>query len=88
MEDNRYFQQALSNFTTEYAYAGAVRHLHDLGYPPEKIKEQIGYPVSLEKIQKVIEDYETAQNSPEAGYEYVEDTDSFGRKSFRKVKKS
>lgn len=86
MEENQYFQKALSNFTAEYAYAGAVRHLYDLGYSPEKIKEQVGYPVSIEKIEKVIADYEKVKNSPEGEYEYVQETDEWGRRSFRKVK--
>ncbi len=88
MEENKYFQKALSNFTAEFAYAGAVRHLHELGYSAEKIKEKIAYPVSLEKIQKVIEDYEAAKNSQEPEYVFVQETDSFGRRSFRKVKKT
>lgn len=87
MADNKYFQAALSNFTAEFAYAASVRHLHDIGYAPEQIKEHISYPVSLEKIQKVIDEYEAKKNSPEPEYEYIQDTDSLGRKSFRRVKK-
>lgn len=87
MEDNKYFRQALSNFVSEAAYAGAVRHLYNAGYSVKKIKEEIGYPVSEEKIRKVIEDYEAAKNSPDAEYDFIQETDSLGRRSFRKVKK-
>ncbi len=88
MEENRYFREALAGFTTEVAYAGAVRHLHNLGYSAEEIRKQIAWPVSTEKIRKVIEEYERAKNSPEAEYTYIQETDSLGRKSFRKVKKN
>lgn len=87
MAENQYFNKALSNFTKEYAYAAAVRHLHDLGMSPGVIQQKLSYPVSLEKINHVIEDYEQKKNSPESEYEYIQDTDRFGRKSFRKMKK-
>ena len=87
MAENTCFQKALANFTAEFAYVGAVKHLHDLGMPPEKIREQLSYPVSLEKIQQVIRDYENDKANPEAAVDFVRDTDSFGRKSFRMVRK-
>ena len=87
MAENTCFQKALANFTAEFAYVGAVKHLHDLGLPPEKIREQLSYPVSLEKIQQVIQEYEKEKANPEAAVCFVRDTDPFGRKSFRMVKK-
>ena len=58
MEENTYFQKALANFTAEFAYVGAVKHLHDLGLAPEEIQKQLSYPVSLEQISRVIQEYE------------------------------
>lgn len=85
--ENKFFTQALSNFTSDVAYVGAVRHLHDLGFPIEAIADRLDYPVSKEKIADVIKEYEQEKNSPDAGYIYVQDVDSYGRKSFRRVKK-
>ena len=49
MAENTCFQKALANFTAEFAYVGAVKHLHDLGMPPEKIRE------GVMKLGKLIE---------------------------------
>ena len=87
MEENTYFQKALANFTAEFAYVGAVKHLHDLGLAPEEIQKQLSYPVSLEQISRVIQEYEKEKANPEASVRFVQDTDQFGRKSFRMVRK-
>lgn len=81
------FHRALSNFTGEVAYAGAVRHLYQLGYGVEQIQSMLYFPASAEQIRKVIDAYDKELNSPEAEYEFVQETDPYGRKSFRKVKK-
>lgn len=88
MPEGRYFKEALADFTSEAAYGGAVRHLYDLGYSVEQIKENLLYPVSLRQIEKVIDEYEKRRNSPEQDYEYVQETDQYGKRSFRRVKKS
>ncbi len=85
MSENKFFQESLSNVISESAYAGAVRHLYELGYPPQRIQQEILYPVSLEKINRIIEEYERDKSSPKAEYKYVQDTDALGRKSFRRV---
>lgn len=64
MEQGKYFREALENMTAGFAYVGAVRHLHDLGMKPEKIRENLTYPVSLEKIEKVIQEYEEEKKKP------------------------
>lgn len=87
MAEGRYFQEALANFTSEAAYVGAVRHLCALGYSAEQIKENLLYPVSLERIRQVIDEYRAEQDTPEQEYVYIQDTDRFGRKSFRRVEK-
>ncbi len=86
MAENRYFQTALANFTADVAYAADVKHLYDLGYTVERIHRVLTYPVPQERIQQVIDEYRALKNSPEPEYEFVQDTDSFGRKSFRRVR--
>ncbi len=88
MAENQYFKEALSNFTSEVAYAGAVRHLYDLGYSVEEIRKNLSYPASCEQIRRVIADYEEKKNNPEKDYDFVQDVDEYGRKSYRKVKKA
>lgn len=87
MSENRYFKEALSNFASEVAFAGAVRHLYDLGYSVEMIREHLNYPASCEQICKVIEEYEEKKKNPGKDYEFVQDIDAYGRKSYRKVEK-
>lgn len=86
MEDNQYFQEALRNMTAQSAYGDAVLHLHKKGLLPEQIREQLLYPVSVQSIERVIADYEKSLQS-ENQYDYVQDTDSYGRKSFRRVRR-
>lgn len=53
MPEGRYFKDALANFTSEAAYGGAVRHLYDMGYSAEQIREKLLYPASVQQIEKV-----------------------------------
>lgn len=69
------------------AFAGAVRHLYDLGYSVEMIRDNLNYPVPCEQIRKVIEEYEENKKDPRKDYEFVQDVDAYGRKSYRKVEK-
>lgn len=85
--ENKYFQEALSAMVEKAAYVDAVRHLYDIGYSVTEIHENIGYPVSIEKIEKVIQDYEAEKNSPDSQYKFVQRTDELGRRSFIRVKK-
>lgn len=59
MYDNEeeYFRDALSNFTKDFAYGGAIRHLVDRGYTAQKIIDEFHYPLSRENIEKIIDDY-------------------------------
>lgn len=87
MAEGRYFQEALANFTSEAAYAGAVRHLYDMGYSVEQIRKNLLYPASVRQIEQVIDDYRAGKGALEQDYVYIQDTDRYGRKSFRRVKK-
>lgn len=84
---NYYFQQALSSMVADVSYVAAVRHMHDSGLTIEEIHKRLDYPVSVEKIKAAIEDYEKEKVSGDAEYEYVQQQDRFGRKSFIRVKK-
>ena len=44
--ENSYFHEALSNFTKDFAYGGAIRHLVDKGYTAERIIREFHYPLS------------------------------------------
>lgn len=87
MEEGKYFQEALASMVAREAYIDAIRHMHDLGMDSETIKNKLSYPVTLERINKVIRDYEEEKSKPDDGYEYVQKTDKYGRTSFLKVKK-
>lgn len=63
MEDGKYFREALAAFAADTAYVRAVKHLYDNGLTPEEIKKNLLYPVSIEKIEKVIQQYEAEKNS-------------------------
>lgn len=55
MEEERkvYFEEALSNFTKDFAYGGAIRHLVDRGYTVDQIIKEFNYPISRETIEKI-----------------------------------
>jgi len=88
LENSKYFAEALSAFTADVAYVGAVRHLYDAGYDIADIQKKISFPVSKGSIEKVVQDYEAEKQNKEDAYTFVQDIDRYGRKSFRKVKKS
>lgn len=87
MEAGKYFMEALASMAANVAYVDAVRHLYDLGMKPEEIQKNVTYPVSIEKIEKVIQKYEEEKASPDGEYQYVQYTDEYGRKNFIRVKK-
>lgn len=94
MED-RYFENALSNFVFDIAGGSAIRHMADKGYTIKRIKESLEYPVSFEKIQntvwkhlldrKVILEEEPGISATKENIAYVEKYGKYGRKSFSVV---
>lgn len=86
--ENEYFKEALSSMVEGVAYGDAVKHLYDHGYSIEAIQKHLDYPTSVEKIEKVIRDYEAKKSSVDSGYEYVQRTDEFGRRSFIRIAKN
>ena len=49
-----YFEEALSNFTKDFAYGGAIRHLVDHGYT---VIREFDYAISRESIEKIVNRY-------------------------------
>lgn len=86
--ENQYFNKALASMTAGAAYVDAVKHLYKQGYSSSEIQKNLTYPVSIEKIEKVIRDYEKEQTSDEPAYEYVQTTNEYGRTSFIRVPKN
>lgn len=95
MDRPGYFQTALSNFTTDVACGGAIRHLTDIGYTLDQIVERLDYPVSRAKAQKIMMDYlyesrVLLREEPSAALfagreEYVQEQDAYGRHTLRKI---
>ena len=48
-----YFEEALSNFVSDFNYGGAIRHLTDLGYSAASIKQKLKIPFDTARIQEV-----------------------------------
>lgn len=65
MSDNHFFNEALSNFSKDFAYGGAIRHLLDRGYTVDRIIKEFDYPVSREFIEKTYSDYVRNHTSQE-----------------------
>lgn len=55
--ENEYFNQALQNFTQDFAYGGAIKHLVHAGYDVDRILREFDYPLSRETIEKMVERY-------------------------------
>lgn len=54
------FEESLVNFTRDFAYGGAIRHLADHGYTAQQILKEYKYPLSLQTIQKIMDDYKAS----------------------------
>ncbi|MCR5417687.1 MAG: hypothetical protein K6E84_02075 [Lachnospiraceae bacterium] len=51
------FEESLRNFTRDFAYGGAIRHLADHGYTAEQILKEYKYPLSLDTVQKIMDEH-------------------------------
>jgi len=54
MGEQSFFQDALTDFTSEIAYGDAVKRLVDEGFSLQQIMEKIDYPAPVKKVQKII----------------------------------
>lgn len=57
-----YFEEALSNFTKDFAYGGAIRHLVDRGYTVDRIVREFQYPLSRQTIEKIVSQHLEEKN--------------------------
>lgn len=95
MEEQRFFQNALADFTYEAACGGAIRHLADLGYTVSQIAERLDFPVPYERVRSavwrrltdtgVILLEEPGSDRRKERAVYVREYDKFGKASFRRV---
>lgn len=91
----KYFQNALHNFTKDVANGGAIRHLWNVGYSVSQIIKQLDYPANFEAVQNVVWEHllssgvislEEPENPKEqTEVSYVKEYDKYGRTSFRRV---
>ena len=87
------FNKALSNFVHDVASGGAVRHLADSGYSISEIAAQLDYPLTKEKIAKVMWEHyintgKICTEEPKETHEkvsFVKEQDAYGKTTFRKV---
>lgn len=95
MDEPSYFQNALSNFVTDAACGGAVRHLVDIGYTLDQIVDRLDYPAPRAKVQRIMMEYlyesrvllreEPSAELFAAKETFVQEQDAFGRRSMRKI---
>jgi hypothetical protein len=95
MGENKYFREALKNFTYDSASGGAIEHLAGLGYLPQEIEKMLDFPTPYRQIQEyywnylvknkiIVEEKEGLAAGQKKEY-FVADYDSYGRKTFRQV---
>lgn len=53
-----YFEEALAQFSKDFAYGGAIRHLVDHGYTTDQIVKEFHYPISRESIDHMVKQYQ------------------------------
>lgn len=53
-EKQRYFNEALSDFTHDVASGRAIRHLADLGYTTQQIMERLDYPTPRPRVEQTV----------------------------------
>ena len=90
-KNDKTFQNALSNFTFDMASRGAIRHLADLGYSADEIHDRLDFPTPASQIEDELRAYQAEKDAADASgitYEYVRETDAYGRTSLRRVKVS
>ncbi len=87
-KNDKIFQKALSNFTFDMASRGAIRHLADLGYSAAEIHDRLDFPTPVAQIEEELRAYQAEKDASDTSgvtYEYVKETDAYGRTSLRRV---
>lgn len=96
MDKPEYFQSALSNFATDVACGGAVRHLTNSGCTLDQIVARLDYPTSREKAQRIMMEHlfqnrillreEPSDALFEEQTQFVQEQDAYGRRTLRKIR--
>jgi len=96
MDRPGYFQTALSNFATEVACGGAVRHLADIGYTLNQICDRLDYPAPRSKVQRIMMEHlyerrillreEPSMEIFAGQTRFVQEQNAYGRRSLRRVR--
>ncbi|HAG70020.1 MAG TPA: hypothetical protein DCL38_08605 [Lachnospiraceae bacterium] len=55
MAEQDCFKEALQNFSRDFAYGGAIRHLVDRGYDAARIISEMKYPLPEEAVVRMVE---------------------------------
>ena len=91
-ERMKYFNEALGDFVNEAANGGVIRHLVDLGYSADEIREHLTFQISDESLEAQIRKrkIENGMIDPGPGeepknYHIVKEQNSYGKVTFRKV---
>ncbi|MCR5719308.1 MAG: hypothetical protein K6F84_01970 [Lachnospiraceae bacterium] len=90
------FKEALGNFTSHVAYAGAVKHMADLGLTPTEIKNKLLFPAEISAIGNVMWEHfvkegtilldEPKGDTPRSKLVYEKRYDNAGKPFFIQVK--
>ena len=93
--ENKYFKQALSDFTIEFASGDAIRALSDKGYSVKKIKSKLDFPTTEDRIRDIVWKHyidnkticlrDPADDLKNEKVTYEKVTDSYGRVSFKQI---
>jgi hypothetical protein len=92
---DKFFRDALANFTYATASGDAIEHLAESGYMPQEIQKMLDFPTPYQRVQEtywkyllekriIVEEKSKLGKKREKSH-FVTDYDSYGRKSFRRV---
>lgn len=98
MNENNYFNEALSNYINDFANSGAIKHYVDLEYSIEEIIKNLDFKISKDKVAKCVYNYYIEKGTIKTSLpdstndyiyttEYVKDYNKFGSTSLRKITK-
>ena len=89
---NKFFNQALADFTMDFASGDAIRSLADKGYSVEEIYKRLDFPTPKEKIRDMVWKHyiecgviklEDPKNSTNKRVTYEKVQNNLGRTSFK-----
>ena len=94
MDNGKVFNRALNNLSIEFAGRAGIRRMFDKGMTVAEIRKELLYPLSEDVIRNEIWSYlldsravllEEPAESEAKHYEFVEETNAYGKKSFNRV---